>query len=146
MIHLNGWSGKSALTRHQQKVWLVASDAAEQTEVRKHRAINDVRPVTLDDKWAQVARALSYQAEEDNAVAMFERVASIRRGAVRTFHDLAAFRQVRQTAPDLAQQQRQERSVPDELRAMVRQAVEQVRHVAEQARAWRHDRGQGLGR
>jgi hypothetical protein len=54
---------------------------------------------------------------------------------------------VRQTAPDLAQQQRQERSVPDELRAMVRQAVAQVRHATEQARAaWRHDRGQGLSR
>jgi hypothetical protein len=66
---------------------------------------------------------------------------SIRPGGVRTFHDLAAFRQLRQTAPDLAQQQRQERSLPDELRAMVRQAVAQVRHAAEQARAWRHDRG-----
>jgi hypothetical protein len=102
--------------------------------------------VTLDDKWAQVARALSYQPEKDNAVAMFERVSSIRRGAVRTFHDLAAFRQVRQTVPDLAQEQRQERSLPDELRAMVRQAVAQIRHVAEQARTWRHDRGQGLSR
>lgn len=143
---IDGLKGYSALTRHQQKVWLVTSDAAEQTEVRKHRAINDVRPVTLDDKWAQVARALSYQPEKDNAVAMFERVSNLSRGAVRTFHDLAAFRQVRQKVPDLAQQQRQERSLPDELRAMVRQAVEQVRHVAEQARAWRHDRGQGHGR
>jgi hypothetical protein len=71
---IDGLKGYSALTRHQQKVWLITSDAAEQTEVRKHRAINDVRPVTLDDKWAQVARALSYQPEKDNAVAIFERV------------------------------------------------------------------------
>ena len=71
----------SALTRHRQKAFLITSDAAEQTEVRKRRAINDARPVTLDDKSAQVARVLSYQPEKDNAVSMLEPVLAIRRGS-----------------------------------------------------------------
>ena len=63
-------------------------DAAEQIEVRKRRALNDTRAITVDDKWAQVARALSYQPEKDNALSMFDRVVRLSRGTVRTFHDM----------------------------------------------------------
>ena len=122
----------------------ITSDAAEQTEVRKRRAINDARPITLDDKWAQVARVLSYQPEKDNAVSMFERVLAIRRGSVHAFHDVAR-RPSRSVGPDNALRQAHEHSLPDELRAMIRHAVAQVRHVAEQARTWRYE-GPSLGR
>jgi len=87
---IDGLLGYSSDTRHEYRGYLLTSDAAEQTEVRKRRALNDARPITPDDKWAQVARVLSYQPERDTAVAMFERVQSLRRGTVRVFHDLAA--------------------------------------------------------
>ena len=85
-----------------------------------------------------MARALSYQPEKDNAVSMFERVLAIRRGSVRAFHDVAR-RPSRSVGPDNALRQAHEHSLPDELRAMIRQAVAQVRHVAEQARTWRYE-------
>ena len=85
---IDGLLGYSAHTRHQMKGYLITSDAAEQIEVRKRRALNDTRAITVDDKWAQVARVLSYQPEKDNALSMFDRVASLSRGTVRTFHDM----------------------------------------------------------
>ena len=44
--------------------------------------------MTLDDKWANVAKSLSYQPERDTATAMMERVNQIKRGAVKAFHTL----------------------------------------------------------
>ena len=85
---IDGLLGYSAHTRHQIRGYLITSDAAEQIEVRKRRALNDTRAITVDDKWAQVARALSYQPEKDNALSMFDRVISLSRGTVRTFHDM----------------------------------------------------------
>ena len=85
---IDGLLGYSAHTRHQMRGYLITSDAAEQIEVRKRRALNDTRAITVDDKWAQVARALSYQPEKDNALSMFDRVISLSRGTVRTFHDM----------------------------------------------------------
>lgn len=146
---IDGLLGYSSSTRHEQRGYLVTNDTAEQAAVRKRRALNDIRPVSLDDKWAQVARVLSYQPERDTATSMLERVSGLGRGTVRVFHDMAGqtLRNTRSIGPDISLRQAQERSVPDELRAMVRQAVAQVRHATEQARAaWRHDRGQGLSR
>ena len=59
---------------------------AERQEVRKRRPLNDIREVTLNDRWANVARSFAYQPEKDIAIALFERVGQIRRGAVRQFH------------------------------------------------------------
>jgi hypothetical protein len=71
---IDGLLGYSSSTRHVHRGYLVTSDAAEQTAVRKRRALNDARPITPDDKWAQVARVLSYQPERDTATAMLDRV------------------------------------------------------------------------
>jgi conjugative relaxase-like TrwC/TraI family protein len=144
---IDGLLGYSSGTRHEHRGYLVTNDTAEQAEVRKRRALNDTRPITADDKWSQVARVLSYQPERDSATAMRERVTSLTRGAVRVFHDMAgqALRDSRSIGPDTSLRQTQEHSLGDELRAMVRQAVAQVRHVAEQARTWRYE-GPSLGR
>jgi hypothetical protein len=64
---------------------VLPNDTAERVEVRKRRPLNDLREVTLNDRWSNVARSLSYQPEKDTAVALFERVATIRRGSVRQF-------------------------------------------------------------
>jgi hypothetical protein len=115
--------------------------------VRKRRALNDTRPITLDDKWSQVARVLSYQPERDSATSMLERVTGLGRGTVRAFHDMAgqALRNSRSIGPDASLRQTQEHSLGDELRTMMRYAAEQVRHVAEQARTWRYE-GPSLSR
>jgi hypothetical protein len=60
---IDGLLGFSAHTRHTQKLWRVSSESAEQIAVRESRALNDTRPITTEDKWAQLARVLSYQPE-----------------------------------------------------------------------------------
>ena len=82
---IDGNLGYSANTRHRHAAYIVTSETAERVSVRKHRPINDVREVTVDDKWAAVAKALAYQPDKDTALAMFGRVEHIRRGAVRAF-------------------------------------------------------------
>src|SRR6516165_12762293 len=77
---IDGLLGYSAHTRHAQKLWLVSNDSAEQIAVRKSRPLNDTRPITTEDKWAQLARVLSYQPEKDTALRLFERVSAVRRG------------------------------------------------------------------
>ena len=43
----------------------------------KRRPLNDVREVTRNDRWANVARSFAYQPEKDIAIALFERVGQI---------------------------------------------------------------------
>jgi conjugative relaxase-like TrwC/TraI family protein len=85
---VNGKLGYSASTRHRHQSFLVTSEMAERAAVKESRPINDIHPVTIDDKWAQVAKALSQQPTKDNAVAMIERINKIRRGTVRSLHQV----------------------------------------------------------
>ena len=147
---IDGLLGYSTSTRHEQRGYLVTNDTAEQSEVRKRRALNDTRAITLDDKWSQVARVLSYQPERDSATGMLERVTGLGRGTVRAFHDMAgqALRDSRSIGPDTALRQMQERGLGDEIRLVIRNTVEQVRQVQRQmvdrVQTWRQDRGHGL--
>lgn len=83
---IDGLSGYSANTRHRHVSYIVTNESAEQIEVRKRRPLNDMRPITVEDRWANVARAMSFQPEKDTATALRERAHSFRRGAVRSFH------------------------------------------------------------
>ena len=82
---IDGLSGYTANTRHRQAGYIVTNESAEQIEVRKRRPLNDLRPVTIEDRWANVARAMSFQPEPDSATALRERALRFRRGAVRGF-------------------------------------------------------------
>ena len=132
---IDGLLGYSAHTRHQMKGYLITSDAAEQIEVRKRRALNDTRAITVDDKWAQVARVLSYQPEKDNALSMFDRVVSLSRGTVRTFHGMLPANVARQNSRshtrghEVAQTQRRQLGLGHELRA----AISRIAHQAARA-------------
>jgi hypothetical protein len=145
---IDGLLAYSSNTRHIHRGYMVTSESAEQAEVRKRRALNDTRPIALDDKWAQVARVLSYQPERDSATSMLERVATLRRGTVRAFQDLAEQRlnNSRSIGPDAALRQMQERGLGNEIRLVIRQTVEQVRHVVERVQTWRHNQGPSLSR
>jgi AAA domain-containing protein len=136
---INGLLGYSAQTRHEMKGCLVTSDAAEQVEVRKRRALNDPRAITVDDKWAQVARVLSYQPEKDNALAMFDRVTRLRRGTVRTFHDMLPPNVAQQNSRSMnrghkaAQTHKRELGLGHELRAAIGRVAHQTMRAIQRA-------------
>jgi hypothetical protein len=100
-----------------------------------------------------VARALSYQPEKDNAVALMERI-GLARGAVRAFHAMMPPSAVQQVSrgPDLGReigmQHKQDLSIGRELGDAVRQVVERVRDLAERVveRFREQERYRGLER
>jgi hypothetical protein len=82
-----------------------------------------------------VARVLSYQPEKDNALSMFDRVVSLSRGTVRTFHGMLPANVARQNSRshtrghEAAQTQRRELGLGHELRA----AISRIAHQAARA-------------
>jgi hypothetical protein len=145
---IDGLLGYSAHTRHTQKLWLVSSDSAEQIAVRKSRALNDTRSITTEDKWAQLARVLSYQPEKDTALRLFERVSALRRGAVRAFHDIVPpdigqqhSRSSRTRGHEVAQSRRQERGLSADLRATMSLVIDGFRYANQRAVQWSRDVG-----
>src|SRR4029079_83071 len=130
-----------------QVSYLLTNEAAERVEVRKRRPLNDTRDVTLNDRWANVARSLAYQPDKDMAVALFERVGQIRRGAVRQFHKVMpdVHRAHRETpAAEPAAPRKMERSL-DQVRAVLHQAVERLRDAPKHLMDRFHPRGRTLG-
>jgi hypothetical protein len=132
---IDGRLGYSAHTRHELKAYHVTNESAEQTAVRKRRPLNDTREITLDDKWAQVARVLSYQPEKDNALSMLDRVGRLGRGAVRTFHDVLPpnvaqqrRRPMRTRGHEVVQFNKHERSLGT-VRRIIQQVVDRARHI-----------------
>ena len=118
--------------------------------MRKRRPLNDTREITLDDKWAQVARVLSYQPEKDNALSMLEHVGRLGRGAVLTFHDVLppnvaqqVSRPMRTRGPEIAQSHRHERNLGDEVRAVIRQVCDRAHHVQQRVVQWQTERARG---
>ena len=73
-------------TRHRNVAYLITSETAERIAVREARPLNDKHEITMDDKWANVARNFIAQGKTDGALSMMEKVSGLRRGAVRSFH------------------------------------------------------------
>jgi hypothetical protein len=130
---IDGKMGYSGGTRHRQVSYLLTNEAAEREDVRKRRPLNDTRDITLNDRWANVARTLAYQPEKDTAVALFDRVHRLRRGSVREFQ---------RAMPDIHRAARPEMSPAHEVverrtldialehaRIMLHQAVERMRQI-----------------
>ena len=130
---VDGKLGYSGSTRHELRSWLVTNDAAERESVRRSRALNDSREITLDDKWANVARVLAWQPEKDTAIAMLERISAPKWGRVIE----TAGVDVRQ-----ARQSRQAADVVENLRNH-RTAEELLRSAAWSRRADRREVGRG---
>jgi hypothetical protein len=151
---IDGKLGYSGNTRHRVQSYLVVNDAAEREAVRKGRALNDVREISTNDKWANVARALAYQPEKDTATALMDRLRMAKRGAVREFQAaMPDVRQARQAAEMPAQRVVQRRTIDHTLaqaREFVAHAVERVsrfvqRREHQQAERLQH-RQPGMGR
>ncbi|MDN3564281.1 MobF family relaxase [Paeniroseomonas aquatica] len=80
---VTGFAAYASGTRHRRAAWLVLSAGAEQAEVVRRRPLNDVRPVTEADAWANVARNLGRQPRQEGALEFLARVGEVRRGAAR---------------------------------------------------------------
>jgi hypothetical protein len=80
---VTGFAAYTGGSRHRRRSFLVISQGAERQEITRRRALNDPRPITRADEWANVARNLSRQPERDSALAFLERSEHVRRGAVR---------------------------------------------------------------
>jgi hypothetical protein len=114
---VGGKLGYSGNTRHRLQSYLVVNEAAERAAVRKSRALNDMRDITLNDKWANVARALAWQPEKDTATALLDRLRVAKRGAVRQFQQVMPdVRQARHAAEMPAQKVVQRRAVDHTIR------------------------------
>jgi len=112
---ITGYTGYSAVTRHKERAYLLTSADAEERSVRESRPINSQHEITIEDRWASVAKALTYKPEQDSALAMMERVRQVHRGAVSSSEimredDLADPRTTR-PVPEHAPQAAQERSL-----------------------------------
>jgi hypothetical protein len=85
---IDGLLSYSALTRHIQNSYFVTNERAESNAVRQSQPLNSTRDITTEDKWTQVARALSYQPTRDGALSLSDRVLSMRRGGARQFQSV----------------------------------------------------------
>ena len=127
---IDGLSSYTANTRHRHAGYVVTNESAEQIEVRKRRPLNDVRPVTVEDKWANVARAMSFQPQPDSATALRERAQRFRRGAIKGFHGALPPDPARQNSRQYAAagtkmaERKRHRLTLDRVRTVMRQAVE----------------------
>jgi hypothetical protein len=87
---ISGAAAYSAATRHTDRSWLVTNAEAETIAVKQGRALNDPAPVGDDDRWAHVAKRLSWQPEKDTATALAARVETLHRGTVDLLHKVAS--------------------------------------------------------
>jgi hypothetical protein len=144
---VTGGQAYSAGTRHRQVAYIVTSEVAERLAVRNSRPLNDSNEITLADKWANVAKQMVTQTKVDSALALFDRLSTIRRGAVKEYqHSLRpdAPRRQRmgpgQSAPQIVQQQKVDRSI----RVVAQQVVQQVEQVMQQSKRKAREIGRGL--
>lgn len=80
---VTGFAAYASGTRHRRASWLLVSAGAEHAEVVRRRPLNDVRPVTEADAWANAARNLGRQPRQEGALEFLARAGEVRRGAAR---------------------------------------------------------------
>lgn len=133
---IDGGSLYTADTRHQVTSYLIANSNAEGHAVRQGRPLYDPRPVTADDKWAQVASAFSRHPEKDTATSLLGRAASTRRDFTHGFQDAAHQPERPQHRPDavLYRQMERLRELPQHVMKMVQRTVERAAELYERSR------------
>ncbi|WP_132294154.1 MULTISPECIES: MobF family relaxase [Roseicella] len=81
---INGFSAYSSGTRHRRTSFLVVSEGAERSEIAKLRPMNDMRPITKDNAWENVARNFSRQPKKDLAIDFLAKAGAVRKGTARS--------------------------------------------------------------
>jgi hypothetical protein len=130
-----------------QSAVLVVNEGAGRQQIHGRRVLGTFNPISQVDVVRNVAGNLSRQPEKLTATDLLSSAAQVCRS---TLHNLRAGAEPQERAgsarPTL--DRAHDRHVAERSPAIRRlmEHVRQVRHVAEQARTWRHDRGQGLSR
>jgi hypothetical protein len=83
-----GGMGYTGMTRGEVKNILLINKTAEEIAVRESRPINSPHEVTLDDCWANTAKNFIDDASSDSALALMDRVRTMRWGAVKRFNEV----------------------------------------------------------
>ena len=78
---VNAFKAYTAASRHRRATFLVSADGAERREIAGRRPLGDARPIREGDVWANLARNLSRQPEQEGALAFLERAHAARRDA-----------------------------------------------------------------
>ena len=81
---MDGYKAYASGTRHRRATYIVVADGAERREVAGRRSLGDLRPIRDGDVWANIARNLSRQPEQEGALAFLERAHGVRRRATMT--------------------------------------------------------------
>src|SRR5271165_6953075 len=69
-------------SRHREQSFIVTSEGAERAEIIGRRPLGDQREVRHGDLLNNVVRNFAQQPEKEAALALIERAAGLRRGAV----------------------------------------------------------------
>ena len=80
---VTGFSAYSSSTRHRRASFLMLSAGAEQTSTARGRPLNDVRPITEADVWANVTSHIARQPTKGMALDFLARAHDVRRGAAK---------------------------------------------------------------
>jgi hypothetical protein len=78
---VNAFKAYTASSRHRRATYIVVSEGAERREITTRRPLGDTRSIRQTDIWANVARNLSRQPEQESALAFMERAHQVRRDA-----------------------------------------------------------------
>lgn len=131
---VTGAQAYSGNTRHQQRSWLITSESAERLAVKESRPINDLHDITLDDKWANVAKQFATKTKMDSALGLLDRLTEIRRGALKTLHQTVnrtppmTYSHIRNMVQGRQMNVTMERAYPAHERSQSRSMSEGLRH------------------
>ncbi|GEO42632.1 hypothetical protein SAE02_67800 [Skermanella aerolata] len=128
---VNAFSAYSSSTRHRRSSFMLLSAGAEMAEVAQRRPLNDTRPISEQDAWANAARNLSRQPVKNMATDLIKQSVNTERGAARAMQ--RGFQRIEQrvkkgmagTALHLSFQQTRENRKVRELAAILAETAKQ---------------------
>lgn len=129
---VNAFKAYTASSRHRRATYIIVSEGAERREITIRRPLGDTRPIRESDVWANIARNLSRQPEQESALAFMERAHQVRRDAT--------------TALQVGLQRIEQRIVQNEepgtlaRRLQRRRTLAHAVELAQQLNVWLYDR------
>jgi hypothetical protein len=82
---VNAYKAYTASSRHRRTTYIVCSEGAERREIVTRRPLGDTRRISDSDIWANIARNLSRQPEQESALAFMEQAHRVRRDSTTAF-------------------------------------------------------------
>jgi hypothetical protein len=127
---VDAFKAYTASSRHRRATYIIVSEGAERREITTRRPLGDTRPIRESDVWANIARNLSRQPEQESALAFMERAHRVRRDAT--------------TAMQIGFQRIEQRIVQNEKPSLLASRAQQRRtlsSISKLAQEWRSHLG-----